>query len=90
MSDISSYVKSRRNRDDAPRPGIHCAAFWSAAIFLGTTVLSFLLPLDVPGGYEATTPERVAWLSANTGLFIVGWINLSNFETGINEENEYG
>ena len=69
---------------------INRAAFWSAAIALATAVVTFLLPLDVPGGYEATTPERVAWLSANTGLFIVGWINLLNFETGINEENEYG
>jgi hypothetical protein len=37
--------------------------------------VTFLLPLDAPGGYEATTSERVAWLTANTGPFILGWIN---------------
>jgi hypothetical protein len=51
------------------------AAFWSTAIALGTGVLSFFLPLDAPGGYEATTSERVAWLAANSGSFIIGWIN---------------
>lgn len=54
---------------------IHQAAFWSTAIALGTGVIQFFLPLDVPGGYEATTSERVAWLAANSGSFIVGWIN---------------
>ncbi len=51
------------------------AAFWSTAIALGTGVTTFFLPLDAPGGYEATTSERVAWLAANSGSFIIGWIN---------------
>ena len=63
------------NVSDTLNHQINRATFWSAAIALATAVVTFLLPLDVPGGYEATTPERVAWLSANTGLFIVGWIN---------------
>jgi hypothetical protein len=54
---------------------INQAAFWSAAIALGTGVVAFFLPLDAPGGYEATTSERVAWLAANSGSFIIGWIN---------------
>ncbi len=38
-------------------------------------MVAFFLPLDAPGGYEATTSERVAWLAANSGSFIIGWIN---------------
>ena len=38
-------------------------------------MLAFFLPLDAPGGYEATTSERVAWLVASSGSFIIGWIN---------------
>ena len=54
---------------------INRAAFWSAVITLVTTVVSFFLPLDAPGGYEATVSERVAWLTANSGPFMIGWIN---------------
>jgi hypothetical protein len=54
---------------------INQAAFWSAVIVLATGVIQFFLPLDAPGGYEATTSERVAWLATNSGPFIVGWVN---------------
>ena len=35
----------------------------------------FFLPLDIPGGYTALHADRVAWLSANRSMFILGWIN---------------
>jgi hypothetical protein len=54
---------------------INQAAFWSSAVALGTGVLAFFFPLDAPGGYEATAAERVAWLTDNSGPFILGWIN---------------
>jgi hypothetical protein len=54
---------------------IHRAAFWATVTALATGVIQFFLPLDVPGGSEATTPERVAWLTANSSLFILGWVN---------------
>lgn len=54
---------------------INQAAFWSTVIAVGTGVIQFFLPLDVPGGYEATTSERVAWLAVNSGPYIIGWIN---------------
>ena len=54
---------------------VNRAAFWATVIFLATGVIQFFLPLDVPGGLEATTPERVAWLTANSSPFILGWIN---------------
>ncbi len=54
---------------------INQAAFWSAVIALVTGVVAFFFPLDAPGGYEATVSERVAWLTANSGPFMIGWIN---------------
>ncbi len=33
--------------------------FWSVIVFIVTSVLSLLLPLDVPGGYLANHGERV-------------------------------
>ena len=54
---------------------INQAAFWSAAIALVTVVVAFFFPLDAPGGYEATVSERVAWLTANSGPFMIGLIN---------------
>ena len=54
---------------------INRAAFWSAAIVLVTAVVQFFFPLDAPGGHEATVSERVAWLTANSGPFMIGWIN---------------
>lgn len=49
--------------------------FWSTVVAIATSVISFFIPLDVPGGYAAEHADRVAWLTANRGLFIVGWIN---------------
>jgi hypothetical protein len=54
---------------------INQAAFWSAVITLVTAVVTFIFPLDAPGGYEATVSERVTWLTANSGLFMIGWVN---------------
>lgn len=48
---------------------------WSAVVVLVTLVISLFLPLDVPGGYGAEPADRVAWLNANRGVFIFGWIN---------------
>jgi hypothetical protein len=50
---------------------INRAAFWSAIALLLVTVPSLFLPLDAPDGPLA---DRVAWFSANLGVFIVGWI----------------
>jgi len=49
--------------------------FWSAVVAIATAVITFFIPLDVPGGYTAEHADRVAWLSANSGTFILGWIN---------------
>jgi len=46
---------------------INQAAFWAAVVALATGVIQFFLPLDVPGGYDASASERVAWLTANSG-----------------------
>ena len=45
---------------------------WSVIVFIVTSVLSLLLPLDVPGGYLANHGERVTWLNENRELFILG------------------
>jgi hypothetical protein len=49
--------------------------FWSAIVVIATAVVAMFLPLDAPGGYAAEHADRVAWLSANRGSFIAGWIN---------------
>jgi len=49
--------------------------FWSGIIAVATIIISFFIPLDAPGGYTAEHADRVAWLSANRGTFILGWIN---------------
>ena len=54
---------------------INRAAFWAAVVGVAAGVVQFFLPLDVPGGFEATTAERVAWLSEHSGSFILGWVN---------------
>ena len=40
-----------------------------------TTLVSLWLPLDIPNGFEAQHSDRVEWLNANRGIFIIGWIN---------------
>ena len=49
--------------------------FWCAVICIATGLLAVALPLDVPGGYDATHEERLNWLAAHRGLFIAGWLN---------------
>ena len=49
--------------------------FWSVIIAIATGVVAMFFPLDAPGGYAAEHADRVAWLSANRGAFIAGWIN---------------
>ena len=49
--------------------------FWSAVIAIVTGIISFFLPLDAPEGYTAEHADRIAWLTANRGLFILGWLN---------------
>ena len=54
---------------------INRLGFWSAVVVITTAVITFFTPLDVPGGYNAPHADRIAWLSANSGTFILGWIN---------------
>ncbi len=49
--------------------------FWSAVVFIASLAISLFLPLDVPGGYGAEHADRVAWLNAKQGVFILGWSN---------------
>jgi hypothetical protein len=49
--------------------------FWSVIIAIATGVVAMFFPLDAPGGYAAEHADRVAWLSANRGAFIAGWLN---------------
>jgi len=49
--------------------------FWSAVIAIVTGMVSFFLPLDAPKGYTAEHADRIAWLTANRDLFILGWLN---------------
>jgi hypothetical protein len=49
--------------------------FWSVIVVIATGVVAMVFPLDVPDGYNAQHVERVAWLSANRGVFIAGWVN---------------
>ena len=54
---------------------INRLGFWSAIVVLATGIVSLFLPLDAPGGFSAEHTDRVAWLSANSGAFILAWIN---------------
>lgn len=49
--------------------------FWSAVVAIATGIIAFFLPLDIPEGYAAEHADRVVWLNANRGMFILGWIN---------------
>ena len=44
-------------------------------IAIATGMISFFLPLDAPKGYTAEHADRIAWLTANRDLFILGWLN---------------
>ncbi|MDG1389452.1 MAG: hypothetical protein P8P79_13525 [Halioglobus sp.] len=48
---------------------------WSAAVVIVTSVVAMLLPLDAPEAYNAEHADRIAWLNANRGAFIAGWVN---------------
>lgn len=54
---------------------INRLGFWCAIVAIGTGLIAMFLPLDAPGGYTAEHADRVAWLSANRGAFIAGWVN---------------
>lgn len=49
--------------------------FWCAVIVLATGVIAMALPLDAPEAYNAVHTDRIAWLNANRGAFIAGWVN---------------
>jgi hypothetical protein len=49
--------------------------FWSVIVAIATGVVAMFFPLDAPGGYAAEHADRIAWLSANRGAFIAGWVN---------------
>jgi hypothetical protein len=54
---------------------INRLGFWSVIVAIATGVVAMFFPLDAPGGYTAEHADRVAWLSANRGAFIAGWVN---------------
>jgi hypothetical protein len=49
--------------------------FWSVIVAILTTVISFILPLDIPDGFNASHADRVVWLVENRSPFIAGWVN---------------
>lgn len=54
---------------------INKLGFWSVITTVIVAVVSGFLPLDIPGGFGADHADRVAWLTANRGAFILGWAN---------------
>jgi hypothetical protein len=54
---------------------INKLGFWSAITTIILAVVSGFLPLDIPGGFGADHVDRVAWLTANRGTFILAWGN---------------
>ncbi len=54
---------------------INRLGFVSVIVVLVTGVAAMFLPLDVADGYAAAHADRASWLSANSELFILGWIN---------------
>lgn len=54
---------------------IHRLGFVSVIVVIVTGVAAVFLPLDVADGYAAAHADRVSWLSANSELFIAGWVN---------------
>ena len=61
--------------DTALDTQINRFGFWCGVICIATGFLAVALPLDVPGGYDATSGERLHWLAAQRSSFIAGWIN---------------
>ena len=54
---------------------INKLGFWSAITTIILAVVSGFLPLDAPGGFGADHADRIAWLTANKGTFILAWAN---------------
>jgi len=54
---------------------INKLGFWSAITTIILAVVSGFLPLDAPGGFGADHADRIAWLTANKGAFILAWAN---------------
>jgi hypothetical protein len=54
---------------------IYKLGFWSAIMAIVTAVVTVFTPLDAPGGFSAEHADRLAWLNANRGVFIAGWVN---------------
>ena len=54
---------------------INKLGFWSAITTITLAVVSGFLPLDAPGGFGADHADRIAWLTANKGAFILAWAN---------------
>jgi hypothetical protein len=54
---------------------INRLGFWCVIFVLATAVVSLFLPLDAPEAYNAEHADRIAWLNANRGAFIAGWLN---------------
>lgn len=52
------------------RLGLCCVA-----VVIVAGVAAMFLPLDAPAAYDAEHGERIAWLNANRGSFIAGWVN---------------
>ncbi len=49
--------------------------FYTAIVFIVSSIASLFLPLDISGGSSAELAARVDWLNNNRGIFILGWIN---------------
>ena len=58
--------------DTALDTQINRFGFWCGVICIATGFLAVALPLDVPGGYDATSGERLHWLAAQRSSFIAG------------------
>ena len=52
---------------------INRVGFWSVIAAFALAVMSAFFPLDAPGGSSAAHADRIAWLSANSGVFITAW-----------------
>lgn len=63
------------NQKNALNDQIIRFGFWSAIIAMLTLIAPLFISLDVPAGYTAEHADRVVWLNANRGTFIIGWIN---------------
>lgn len=63
------------NKTEQLDQAINRFGFCSVIVVIATSFIAMVFPLDVPDGYTAEHADRVAWLSANRGVFIAGWVN---------------